>query len=383
MTGSRSSHGLLRGVFACALALACVTPARVAHALSDPWIEEAPAAMVCDQAGNELWSRNAEEELAPASITKVMTAMVALDSGYGLDDRCFITEHEFSLGAQLAGYVATDTPTMRELLQATLIYSGNDAALNVAINVAGSEEAFVNLMNQKTQELGMTHTHWANPHGLEEEGHYTCVRDLVIMGRYAMEHYPFIAETVHMRGVELLINGSYLWLESTDDLMETYEGLLGIKTGAVESGYTFLGASQRSGVSLYTAVLGCDTDEGRFADTAALMDWGYENFAGRTFGREGWVVRMAPYALGFAARTQVTLPSDQVAHSWPTGSITYRTISVSPDVALDRAMPFGAIWWRQSGRLCGASLTHVDETLTQAPALNILSQPLFSDQTGA
>ena len=154
MTGSRSSHGLLRGVFACALALACVTPTRVAHALSDPWIEEAPAAMVCDQAGNELWSRNAEEELAPASITKVMTAMVALDSGYDLDDRCFITEHEFSPGAQLAGYVATDTPTMRELLQATLIYSGNDAALNVAINTRLMKDRdYAEKMNEELDAL--------------------------------------------------------------------------------------------------------------------------------------------------------------------------------------------------------------------------------------
>ena len=368
-----------RRVVAGALALLCVVLPHTAYALSDPWVGEAEAVMVCDQAGNELWSRNADEELAPASITKIMTAMVALDSGYDLDAPCTITEVDLGLDAQRAGYVASDTPTMRELLQATLVYSGNDAALNVAINVSGSEEAFVALMNQKARELGMTHTNFVNSHGLEVDGHYSCARDLVTMGRYAMTHYPFIAQTVRLRGVELWIDGQDLWLESTDDLMETYEGLLGIKTGAVAAGYTFLGASTRGGVDVYTCVLGCETDEGRFIDTASLMDWAYDNFSGRTFGRAGWVLRRAPYALGFAARTQVTLAQDQVARSWPSGSITYRTLSVSPDIALDRDMPFSSVWWRQNGRFCGGSATTVDATLTQAPAVNILSAPLFSN----
>jgi hypothetical protein len=109
------------------------------------------------------------------------------------------------------------------------------------------------------------------------------------------------------------------------------------------------------------------------------MDWAYDNFSGRTFGRAGWVLRRAPYALGFAARTQVTLAQDQVARSWPSGSITYRTLSVSPDIALDRDMPFSSVWWRQNGRFCGGSATTVDATLTQAPAVNILSAPLFSN----
>jgi D-alanyl-D-alanine carboxypeptidase (penicillin-binding protein 5/6) len=276
------------------------------------------------------------------------------------------------------GYVATDTPTMRELLRATLVYSGNDAASNAGINVAGSEAAFVERMNQKAQELGLTHTHFANPHGLEAEGHYASVADLVVMGRYAMEHYPFIAETVHLRGVEATVNGYDVWLESTDDLMETYEGLLGIKTGMVEAGATFLGASQRGTVTLYTAVLGCDTGEGRFADTARLMDWAYDSFTRRTFGRSGWVLRTCPYALGFGARCLVTLPEDQVATTWPDGgSITYRSITAVPDAMMEPEDAFSAIWWRQDGRLAGASTTQVGSLVTDVPSMNPLALPLF------
>ena len=345
-----------RRVVAGALALLCVVLPHTAYALSDPWVGEAEAVMVCDQAGNELWSRNADEELAPASITKIMTAMVALDSGYDLDAPCTITEVDLGLDAQRAGYVASDTPTMRELLQATLVYSGNDAALNVAINVSGSEEAFVALMNQKARELGMTHTNFVNSHGLEVDGHYSCARDLVTMGRYAMTHYPFIAQTVRLRGVELWIDGQDLWLESTDDLMETYEGLLGIKTGAVAAGTTFLGASQQGDVALYSCVLGCATDWGRFEDTRILMDWAYESFDDHVVVGKDWTVRLAPYALCFSQKCRIGVTDDATTSLWPSQpSPTSSTAYASYGLPVDVGDVVGVVYQRQDGRLAGGN----------------------------
>ena len=365
------------------VAFGCLFPACPARALDDPQLTEAKAAFICDQAGNELWSLNPDEEMAMASVTKVMTAIVALDSGFDMDKRCTITKPTFQEDAQMAGFEATDKPTFSDLMMAMLVFSGNDAAYNVATNVSGSEKAFVEKMNEKAKELGMNHTHFMNTHGLEEDGHYSCVRDLVTMGRYALQHYPFIAKAVQTRSVEVVAGGQAVELESTDDLMETYEGLLGIKTGTVESGTTFLGASKRGNIALFTSVLGCETDEGRFSDTAALMDWAYENFSGKTFGREGWVVRVAPYALGFNARAMVSLGADQHASTWPDGEVTFRRVCIAPDVALDLNEPYSCVWWRQGGRFSGGSKSTVDSALTQSPSVNILSRPLFVSAANA
>jgi len=373
-----------RGLLLATLALqACLAlRPQPALALDDPELSEAYAAIVCDQTGTVLWSQNGDAELPMASITKIMTAMVALDSGVSLDKVCTITEEELHWDSQTAGFTASDTPTLRELLQAMLVYSGNDAALNVALNVSGSEQAFVDLMNAKAAELGMTHTHFVNSHGLEAEGHYSSVEDLAIMGRYAMVHYPLIAQTVCLRSVDVVAGGEVQHLESTDDLMETYEGLLGIKTGAVAAGTTFLGASRRGTVALYTAVLGCDTSEGRFADTAALMDWAYDSYDHKAFGGEGWVVRVSPYALGFNARCTVTLPEDPTAVTWPVGQISYRKVSSAPDLLVEPGDAYSSTSWRQTGRFAGGSNVHVDGLLSTPPSVNVFALPLFAEGQG-
>ncbi|MBQ6522315.1 MAG: D-alanyl-D-alanine carboxypeptidase, partial [Atopobiaceae bacterium] len=154
------------------LALVC-TPAYAFE--TAPEVEEAQAAIVVDSSGSILWSKNAEREMGMASVTKVMTAVVALDSGMDLDTVCSIDYVDLGPYSQTAGFTSDDAPTLRDLLRVMLVYSGNDAACYVAQNVAGSVDEFVVLMNAKARELGMNHTHFANPHGLEEDGHYSTV----------------------------------------------------------------------------------------------------------------------------------------------------------------------------------------------------------------
>ena len=250
---------------------------RVAHAddvsLADPVLSEAQCAIVEDSAGNVLYSKNADTQMPMASITKVMTAMVALDSGMDLDTPCQIHATDLGADSQTAGFVEGDTPTLRQLLRVMLIYSANDAAENIALNVAGSEDAFVELMNEKAQELGMTNTHFMNPHGLDEDGHYSTVSDLALMGRIALSEYPFIAGTVHTRSVTVSVAGAQKTFYSTDELLGTYKGIRGIKTGYVAGSAAFLGACQRNGVELFTCVLGAQTSSGRFTDTVSLLNW--------------------------------------------------------------------------------------------------------------
>ena len=181
-------------------------------------------------------------------------------------------------GSVLANYSTSEHPTLRELLQVLLVHSANDVAYNIAINVAGSQEAFADLMNKKAAEIGMTNTHFSNPHGLDADDHYSTARDLVLMARYAREHYPFLASTVSMTSVTATVQGEEVTWPSTDKLLSTYPGMLGLKTGSEDSGTAFLGAARRNGVTLYSCVLGCATDSGRFADTRIMYDWGYAHF---------------------------------------------------------------------------------------------------------
>ena len=191
--------------FACTVAMALVllcTPAAAQELNmldldSEPTIGTSSAAAVMDEFGNVLFSYNGDVELPMASITKVMTAMVALDSGIPLDQELEFVYEEYPEGSQLAGYQIGDVVTFGELLRVTLIYSANDAATNVAYAVAGSKEAFAVLMDPEATEIGMEHTHFTNPHGLEEEGHHSTALDLLVMGRYAMERELVKAQSAY------------------------------------------------------------------------------------------------------------------------------------------------------------------------------------------
>ena len=134
---------------------------------AEPEITEAQSAILEDDQGNVLWSKDPDRKMGMASITKVMTAMVALDSGIDLDKPCNIVSVDLEEGSVLANYSTSEHPTLRELLQVLLVHSANDVAYNIAINVAGSQEAFADLMNKKAAEIGMTNTHFSNPHGLD------------------------------------------------------------------------------------------------------------------------------------------------------------------------------------------------------------------------
>ena len=357
---------------------ATLAPVRALAVDTEPDISEAQCAIVVDSAGNVLWSKNADQEMSMASITKVMTAVVALESGIDLDSTCTISDVDLGSDSQTAGFTSSDTPTMRQLLQAMLVYSGNDAALNVAINVAGSEDAFVDLMNEKAAELGMTHTHFTNPHGLYDANHYSCASDLVTLGRYALENFPFIASTVRTTSITLPIGGTQKTLSSTDDLMGVYEGMLGIKTGYVDNQAAFLGACRRNGVTLYTCVLGCSTTSGRFTDTEAILDWAYDNFVDRPVSSSSWVIDVRPYALNFGLSTVTHAVGTTSINVWPDGdALSYSTVMARSDKLLDSNQMAGSTTWSQGGRPSGTVRYYTSLVFDDVPSFNIFALPLF------
>ena len=363
----------------CAL-VAVLGPLAYAYAdeAPEPQVSEAQCYFVSDGAGHAILERNADQQMEPASITKVMTAMVVLDSGVDLDAPATITEGHYQDDAQLAELKPTDGVTVRQLFQLMLVYSANDAADNLAINVFGSLDACVDRMNQKAQELGMTGTHFANVHGLSQDGHYSCARDLVTMGRYALEHYPLIAQTVHTRSVDVTLGGERRTFHSTDDLIETYVGLRGIKTGAVESGKAFLGASTRGTASVYSCVLGCSTNGGRFTDTETLMNWAYEYyFSWRRMSEAIRPVRWVTSALSFWGKLAVTGSHDVYGRFSPDEPISY-TVHMPPEGTLqDAGGIYGVTMWTQDGVAPCAQVFHASKRLYQVSVFEPLVMPLF------
>lgn len=324
-----------------------------------PALSEAKAAIVVDEDGRELWGTNEDEELPMASITKIMTAMVVLDSGVDLSSTYQGISVTLEEGAVKAGYSEADTPSVKELLQVMLVASANDAAENLAVDIAGSREAFVGLMNEKAEEIGMAHTHFMNPTGLEEDGHYSCVSDLVLMGRYALEHYPLIAQTIRLSSAEATISGKTKTMASTDSLLHSLSGMLGIKTGSVESGTGFLGAYEKDGTRIYTCVLGCTTEAGRFTDTERLISWTYsQGYVRKTYATTRIPVATVGFADHFGLVLDVSAMEPAIGYVWP-GSDGVEEVSAKSTQTM--SLP-GALWgsstWTQAGR-CVASAAYV------------------------
>ena len=339
---------------------------------AEPEITEAQSAILEDDQGNVLWSKDPDRKMGMASITKVMTAMVALDSGIDLDKPCNIVSVDLEEGSVLANYSTSEHPTLRELLQVLLVHSANDVAYNIAINVAGSQEAFADLMNKKAAEIGMTNTHFSNPHGLDADDHYSTARDLVLMARYAREHYPFLASTVSMTSVTATVQGEEVTWPSTDKLLSTYPGMLGLKTGSEDSGTAFLGAARRNGVTLYSCVLGCATDSGRFADTRIMYDWGYAHFTRIPACNVSNIVETRPYIDNFMMTSVVRPYASRSVLAWPgAGDMSYTITTLSSGLPAANNQMIGTITWSQGKRDAGTVFYQARTIPQTVPLYNI------------
>ena len=250
---------------------------------------------VVGQDGTVYFQRNDSDTAPIASVTKVMTALVALENS-SLDYTVTVSETAANIGESSANLQEGDTMTLEDALKALMIPSGNDAAQAIAESVGAQladdpsnpencTQAFVDAMNAKAVELGMEDTLFTNPHGLDDEGfesdQHSCAKDVSLMCAAAMKSEDFRAVvsgqfnscTVTRDGAQESIE-----LESTDELIGTYEGTCGIKTGFTDAaGGCFAGANNRDGQDLYAIVLGSTDEETRFSDTTELWDWVYAN----------------------------------------------------------------------------------------------------------
>jgi len=237
-----------------------------------------PAGVLRTSDGRTLWEREPHEERAMASITKIMTALVVLDNA-DLSASVAISPQAAAVKESGVDLVAGEHFTVQQLLEATLIPSANDAAYALAEHVAGSEDAFVGLMNQKAAELGLERSAFTNPHGLDEPGHYTCAGDIATLISVAMAD-PRFAEIVAKPSITWTSGGVSKVYESSNELLGEYEGMLGGKTGFTnQAGYSVVLEAERQGVGLIAVVLGGTSEDDRFEQARTLLDWGFEHYA--------------------------------------------------------------------------------------------------------
>ena len=255
--------------------------------------------------GEVLATRDEREQLPIASITKLMTALVTLER-VGLDEVVTVTGSAAAVGESTINLRPGERITVRDLLQAALIQSANDAATALAVHVAGTVPGFVELMNERAGELGLTDTRFVNPDGLDAPGHVSSARDVTKLARVAMRK-PFIRETVQIVDVTAAGRNLHTW----NDLLSTFPKLLGVKTGHTDgAGWSQVAAARDGGVTIYATLLGGETREGRNEDLASLLRWGLAQY------RTVWAI--AGGRVYATARTAYDRPDVRLVAAEPT-----------------------------------------------------------------
>ena len=233
----------------------------------------AKSAVILDEAcGEVIFAKEPHLRLPPASITKVMTAVVALETA-DADDTVEVNIDGYYYGdSTVMGLETGMRLSLRDLLYGLLLPSGNDAAVAIARHVAGDLPSFVARMNAKVRALGLEDTHFTNPHGLDAPGHYSSAYDLAMLARYAMRN-PILAEIVRTKVWQPAWDGPQLW--NGNLLLWVYPDSDGVKIGWTENArQTIVASAQRDGRRLFLALLGSDD---RYGDATRLLDWAFDN----------------------------------------------------------------------------------------------------------
>ncbi len=242
------------------------------------------AILMEESTGNILYESNPDERLPIASVTKVMTMLLimeAVDSGkISLDDMVTVSENAMSYGGSTMFLETGEQLTVNDMLKGIAVASANDGCVAMAEHLAGSESAFVDMMNEKAKELGMENTHFMNTNGLDEEDHYSSARDVAIMSRELMKHETIFNYTSIWMDT---LRGGKFQLANTNKLIRFYDGANGLKTGSTSKALCCLSAAaKRNDMQLIAVVLGAPTSAERFASAKSLLDYGFANYAVNT-----------------------------------------------------------------------------------------------------
>lgn len=276
-------------------------------------VDAKSAILIEAETGKVLYAFNENEPLPIASITKIMTmllVMEAIDTGkINLTDKVTISAHASRMGGSQVYLKEGEIFTIEELLKAVAVHSANDASVALAEAVAGSEEAFVAMMNEKSQELGMKNTKFLDCTGLTDEGHFSTAYDIAIMSRELLVKHPRI---IHYTTIwhDTFRDGTFD-LDNTNKLVRRYRGTTGIKTGFTNAaGFCLSASAERNGTKFISVLLGAKSNDTRFSESARLLDYGFSNWESVKIEKKDMEAGVIKVKKGVTAEIPVTFSSD-------------------------------------------------------------------------
>ena len=232
--------------------------------------------------GTILYEKNSDERLHPASVTKIMTLLLVFEAieanTLKLDDELSVSENAASMGGSQIFLEPNEVMKVEDLLKSVIIASANDAALTLAEHVAGSEEAFVEAMNKRALELGMSNTHFENVTGLDDdtENHLTTAKDIALMSRELLKHEKITEYTTIW--MDTIRNGEF-GLTNTNRLVRFYRGITGLKTGSTsKAGFCVSASAKRGELHLIAVIMGAESSDERNVSATKLLDFGFSNY---------------------------------------------------------------------------------------------------------
>lgn len=353
-----------------------------------------PSAVLMDAASGEVvFAKNPHERRHPASVTKIMTlalAIEAIEQGkLRWDEPITASRAAKELGGTTIFLQEGEQLSARDMLKGIAVASGNDAALAVAEHIAGSEAAFVEMMNAKAAELGMRDTHFMNPHGFDHPEHYTTAYDLAILSRYAATKPDLLKLTsiymdkiIHQDGRR----NPESELVNRNRLVRFYTGADGLKTGWTrDAGYTLAATAKRGGVRMIATVMGAPTPEARVADARKLLDYGFARFvgvrvapAGQSFGEPVRVLRGRTRAVDAVLAEDFTVSVPRGAEKELT-----TTVELAPEVRspVQAGQRLGWVIARRGGREVARAPLVARDAVPRAGFFDLWWQ-IFSGATG-
>lgn len=294
-------------------------------------LESGSAILIEQTTGKILYSHNAHEQLRPASVTKIMTILLimeAIDGGkITYEDTVPCSENAHSMGGSQIWLDTTENLSVRDMLKSICVVSANDCAVAMAEYLAGSEEAFVQMMNTKAKQLGMNDTTFKNCHGIDEDGHVTSAYDIALMSKELLNNHPSITEftTIWMDS----IRDGKSQLVNTNKLIRNYKGATGLKTGSTSIAlYNLSASATRDDLSLIAVIMKAPTTKIRFSEATKLLDYGFANYTSKNFGNKGDVIQIVNVNKAIEPQLNLVLENDAsvLIKKGDTGNMTQNVI---------------------------------------------------------
>ena len=345
---------------------------------------EAGAAILIEQnSGQILYGYNVHEKLHPASVTKVMSLLLimeALDNGkISLDTQIPCSTNAASMGGSQIWLDPRETLSVNDMLKAIAVVSANDCVVALAEYLGGTEEGFVQMMNDKAKELGMNDTTFKNCHGLDEDDHLTSAYDIALMSRELLTKHPKITEYTTI-WTDTLRDGKSA-LSNTNKLVRNYAGCTGLKTGSTSLAlYNLSASATRDGLSLIAVVMKAPTAAKRFSNATSLLDYGFSNFSYRTFAVQGDVVKSISVNKGVQNEVNAVYETSPalLIKKGEESNITYEiNLNDSIQAPVDKGQILGTITYSMNGNALLKTNLVAENSIEKSGFLNI-TKNIFS-----